>query len=117
MSIHKLKRKLEKKNKNSHNPYMCWRVTCYRGGYRISKRGVDKERTIRYFRGKGRLSSRRKAIDCTRSNKSRLAQCALFHGWSRKTKVNQSFKNAHCATKNLAVRVKTRFYTDKQVYL
>ena len=129
MSSHELKRKLEKKKWKKKKvpqslpisiascPWMCWRVTCYRGGYRILKRGMDKERTIRYFRGKGRLSSRRRPVDCTRWNGSRLAQCALVHGWSRKTKVNQSFKNAHCATKNLAVRIKTRFYTDMQVYL
>ena len=41
----------------------------------------------------------------------------MFHGWSRKTKVNKSFENAQCSTKNLAVRIETRFYTDKQISL
>ena len=42
---------------------------------------------------------------------------ALFCGWSRKTKVNQRFENAQCSTKNLALGIETRFYSDKQVSL
>ena len=31
--------------------------------------------------------------------------------------MNQSFEKAQCSTKNLALRIETRFYTDKQATL